>query len=155
MSEAFCVLPAMRTRRRNSLVFALYVNAALLLAVLLTLWARGSEPALAASALGQVQPAVAGGAGLFVVPAQFSSNSWGCYLLDVDSQTLCAYQYFPGERNLHLVAARNFKYDRQLGDFNTQPSPDEIEDLVRKAHQRTAAPTGNPQPSTNPGTTGD
>ncbi len=143
----------MRTRRRNSLAFALYLNAALLAALLLTLWTRG--PTLAAPAFGQTQAPIAGGAGLFVVPAQFSNSSWGCYLLDVDSQTLCAYQYFPAERKLHLVAARNFKYDRQLGDFNTQPSPDEIKDLVRKVHERTAAPIGNPQPSTNNGTTGE
>ena len=37
------------------------------------------------------QPAIAGGAGVFIAPAQFSSNIWGVYLLDVDQQTICAY----------------------------------------------------------------
>src|SRR5438477_543231 len=83
--------------------------------------ACGGGPMLMPQAFGQASgqmPAIAGGAGLFVTPAQFSTNTWGCYVMDVDQQTLCAYQYFPGERKLRLVAARNFRYDRRLGQFN-------------------------------------
>src|SRR5687767_8882953 len=103
--------------RRNPLTVALYVNAALLAAILLVLMSRDSSPTLLAPAMGQQQPAIAGGAGFFVVPAQFSTTTWGCYLMDVDQQNLCAYQYVPGERQLRLVAARNFRYDRRLGNF--------------------------------------
>ena len=63
----------------------------------------------------------------------FSVNVWGCYLMDVDQQTLCAYQYLPGEKQLRLVAARNFKNDRKLGNYNTaNPSPNEVRDLIDK-----------------------
>jgi hypothetical protein len=127
-----------RSRSRNPLLIALYLNAALLGAVLIALITRdGGGVTLLAPAMGQAQapatPAIAGGAGLFVVPAQFSTNTWGCYLMDVDSQSLVAYQYFPGEKQLRLVAARNFRYDRRLGNFNTpSPSPAEVKDLVEK-----------------------
>ena len=136
--------------RRNPLAFALYLNAALLACILVALLARESSPTLLAPAMGQEhQPVIAGGAGLFVVPAQFSTNTWGCYLMDVDGQTLVAYQYLPGEKKLRLMAARNFRYDRQLGQYNTDsPSPAEVKELLeQKANPRGAAanPPTNPQ----------
>jgi hypothetical protein len=122
-----------RPRRSNrSLVIALYVNAVLLAAVLVVLLTRGDAPHLVTPAYGQTQVPIAGGAGLFVMPAQFSSSTWGCYVMDVDSQTLCAYQFVPGEKYLRFIAARNFKFDRQLRNFNTEPSPLEVKDLVEK-----------------------
>ena len=33
---------------------------------------------------------------------------------------------------LRLSAARNFRYDRQLGRFNTDPDPNEVRGLVEK-----------------------
>jgi len=69
------------------------------------------------------------------MPAQFSSNTWGCYVMDVDSQTLCAYQFLPGEKQLRLIAARNFRFDRRLGNFNTVPAPLDVKDLVDKEQQ--------------------
>jgi hypothetical protein len=69
------------------------------------------------------------------MPGQLSNNTWGCYLLDVDTQTLVAYQFYPGEKQLRLVAARNFKYDRKLSNFNTTPVPQEVADLVKKEQQ--------------------
>ncbi|HEX8523726.1 MAG TPA: hypothetical protein VF669_15835 [Tepidisphaeraceae bacterium] len=118
---------------------ALCANAVLLGAILIVLLARSGAPTLVAPAYGQTQAPIAGGAGLFVVPAQFSGNQWGCYVMDVDSQTLCAYQFFPGDKNLHFIAARNFRYDRQMPDFNTQPSPDEIKELVQKRQEGAGA----------------
>jgi hypothetical protein len=120
-------------RRKNAVAVALYINAALLAGVLLALLSRDSAPQLLPAAFAQNQQPIAGGAGLFMMPAQFSTNTWGCYLMDVDQQTLSAYQYLPGEHQLRLVAARNFRYDRRLGNYNTgNPSPAEVKDLVEK-----------------------
>jgi hypothetical protein len=83
-------------------------------------------------ALGQVQQPIAGGAGLFVMPAQFSETRWGCYVMDVDTQTLVAYEYTPSNRSLRLVAVRNFRYDRQLENHNTFPEPAEIKAMLEK-----------------------
>lgn len=135
---------------RNPLAFALYLNAALLAGILIVVLSRDSAPTLVAPALGQQQPAIAGGVGLFAIPAQFSTNTWGCYLMDVDNQTLCAYQYLPGEKKLRLMATRNFRYDRHLGQYNTEPSPAEIKDLLdqqQNARREPAVPAPQPTPN--------
>src|SRR5688572_29725513 len=106
-------------RRSTPTAVALYVNASVLLAILVALLARNESPAMLPAAYGQTQLPIAGGAGVFVMPAQFAPNIWGCYLLDVDAQTLCAYQYVEGMKQMRLVAARHYAYDRRLKEFNT------------------------------------
>ncbi len=66
-----------------------------------------------------------------VMPGQIYPNSWGCYLLDMDHQTLCVYQYLPSE-GLKLAAARDIQYDRMLENFNTTPSPADIRQLLQQ-----------------------
>lgn len=129
----------------------LYFVAALLLANLLVLLAKGPGE-WSATAWGQRQGPIAGGAGLFVMPAQLSGNTWGCYLMDVDRGTLCVYQFLPGSRQLQFVAARNFLHDTKLGNYNTMPAPSEIADLVAKQSQAVRG-TGATAPS--PGQRGD
>jgi len=113
---------------------------------------RDSGP-LVSPAYAQQQPPIAGGSGIFIMPGQFSTNTWGCYLLDVDQQTLVAYQYVPGDKNLRLVAARNFQYDRRLRNFNTEPAPQEINELIQKEINppRTVNPDMAPPSPEGPG----
>lgn len=119
-----------RPRRSNrSLVFALYLNAAFLLAIVVLLLSRGGVGSQAIAAPNQTPP-IAGGGGLFLMPGQLSLSTWGCYLMDIDSQTLCAYEYVPGEHSLKFVASRYFRYDRQLKQYNTTPNPEEIRQRV-------------------------
>jgi hypothetical protein len=115
---------------------ALYVNAGILLAILLVLLGRSgsAEPTFLPAAFGQLQ-SPGGGAGVFVMPAQFHSEVWGCYLLDVDAQTLCTYEYDSGERQLRLTSARSFRYDRLLKDFATTPAPWEVQQMVEQEEQ--------------------
>ncbi|HEY8665518.1 MAG TPA: hypothetical protein VIL86_02580 [Tepidisphaeraceae bacterium] len=119
-------------RHRKLIVYGLYANAALLLAVLVVLLNRGGVPDFLPGAYGQHQPPIAGGAGVFVMPGQLAERAWGCYLLDVDTQTLAVYQYTPSDRLLRLVAARSYKYDRRLMNYNTSPSPQEVQALDDK-----------------------
>jgi len=116
------------TRRPNTVAYALYANAAILLAILVALLARGSgtAPALAQG----VQAPIAGGGGVFVMPCQFHPNVWGCFLLDTEHQTLCAYEYRSGEKALVLTAARHFRYDLQLKNYDTFPAWYDIKKLV-------------------------
>lgn len=120
-------------RRRNNrrLTWALYLNAGLLVAVLIALLSRGGVGTPAVAAVPQGMPAIAGGGGLYMMPAQFSQFVWGCYVMDTDKQTLCAYEYIAGQKQLRLAAARNFKFDRDLRSYNTLPQPEEIERLVQ------------------------
>jgi hypothetical protein len=116
-------------------VIALYVNAALLLAVLVAVVSRGGPTVLAA--VPAPQP-IAGGANLYLMPAQFAANKWGCYVLDIDAQTLLAYYYGPKNdgTDLQLVAARKITYDRRLTNFNsTNPNWMEVKKWVDQANQ--------------------
>ena len=121
-------------RRSRAVVFALWANAALLLAILAVLLARPGSPSVLPAAYGHgPQPLpIAGGSGIYLMPAQFTSSSWGCYVMDVDTQILCAYKYDPARQGtLRFVAARHFRHDRRVPRFNTAPSPQEIEQLTR------------------------
>ena len=125
-------LPSRRRRRNRTLVAALYINAGLMAALLVAFLSRGNggmfgggTPAMAA------MPQIGGGGGLYMMPAQFTQYNWGCYLMDIDKQTLVAYEYIQGTKQLRLVAARYFRHDRELHDFNTTPSPSEIERIVK------------------------
>jgi len=125
-------------RRKNPIVMALWANAVGLSIVGLALFSRASSknaidfPDFAARAMAQNQLPIGGGAGVFLVPAQFSSTTFGCYIMDADAQTLCAYWYEPPAHQLHLVAARNFRFDRRLGNYNTTPAPMEVKAQVDK-----------------------
>src|SRR5436190_24385823 len=102
--------------RHNPVAYALYANAAVLCAILIVMLFKDSSPP---AAFAQMQPSIAGGGGVFVMPAQFSKDVYGCYLLDVDSQTLAVYRFDPADKQLRLTAARNFRYDRKLANFTT------------------------------------
>jgi len=120
---------------RSSLVVALWANAALLALITIVLIGRPGSPNLVPAAMAQYQQPIAGGSGIYIMPGQLSNNTWGCYLLDVDTQTLCAYQFYPGDKQLRLIAARNFRYDRKLGNFNTTPAPQDVAELVKKEQE--------------------
>lgn len=125
----------MKAQSRSTTV-ALYLIATLLLANLVAVLAKDSTPSLLPAAFAQERQApIAGGAGLFVMPAQLSGNTWGAYLMDIDRGTLCVYQFLPGARQLQFVASRSFTQDTRLANFNTTPAPNEIQDLVEKQNR--------------------
>lgn len=138
------LMPSRRPAR--SLTIALYLNAGLLAVIALVLLGRGRGPlesiTLNSAAFGQQAPqAIAGGAGFYLMPAQFSGNSWGCYVMDVDAQTLVAYVYDPAKPGtLRLAAARNFSFDRQLRSYNTAPKPEDMKAVVDQEHETSRRP---------------
>jgi hypothetical protein len=138
-----------RRHRQSPLVVALYLNAALLACVLVAVLSRGSGSAAFAAVPG-VQP-IAGGNGLYLMPGQMAINIWGCYVMDVDRQTLCAYEYIPSRKQLQLVASRYVAYDRQLMEYNTTPSPDQIRQLVDLQNAPVRGQGGNVPPAIGPG----
>src|SRR5436305_8141143 len=106
--------------RRNPIALALWANAILLAGILIVLLGRSNSPTFLPMAFGADEtaklplnpPPIAGGGGIFLMPGQFSQNIWGCYIMDVDRQTLCAYTVTGSPPTLRLVAARSFRYDR-------------------------------------------
>jgi hypothetical protein len=147
-----------RRRRNRTLVTALYLNAGLLAALLVAVLFRGGGGASNAMAA-QAMPQIGGGGGLYMMPAQFTQYNWGCYVMDIDKQTLMAYEYIQGTKQLRLVAARYFRHDRDLQDFNTIPSPKEIERIVLSGKagirgQEQPPDNGGDKPATRPDGTG-
>ncbi|MGD0542016.1 MAG: hypothetical protein ABSB33_10895 [Tepidisphaeraceae bacterium] len=124
---------------RSPVVYALYINAALLLAILAVILGR-AQLSITSSANAQTateQPiaggGIAGGGGIFVMPCQLHPQVWGCYLLDTQRQSLCVYEYRAGEKALILSAARNFRYDLDLKNYNTFPAWYDIQKAVDDA----------------------
>jgi hypothetical protein len=140
-----------RSRRGRAVTVALYLNAALLAGVLVTMLARdGRSLSLLSTAYGADGPAMGGGGNLYVIPGQFAERRYGCYLMDTDAQTLCVYQFEGSGQKLKLIAARNFRHDRRLGHLNTEPDPKEIEVMVEgqragRGGSVDAAPAGAPK----------
>src|SRR5882672_6611122 len=121
-----------RPRRQRPLVIALYLNAGLLICILVAMLSRGSSISVLPQAMAEAPP-IAGGGGVYLMPGQLSPGVWGVYMMDIDAQTLMVYQYTPGDNLLKLKASRSFKYDRRLMNFNTgSPSPDEVKALVER-----------------------
>jgi hypothetical protein len=138
----------------KTLLTALWVNAGLLAVLIVAVCTRSGGPTLVAPAMGQSPTNIGGGAGIYIMPAQFTATKWGCYLVDVDRQTLAAYEYDLGESQLTLKAARSFKYDLLLGNYDTFPSPDDIRKLVEGQPQGgketvPEQPTPAPAPGAN------
>ncbi len=75
------------------------------------------------------------GEGYVVVAGKVTAETYGLYLVDVKHGTITVYQYVSSKRKLRLMAARNFTFDVQLDDYNTEPSPREIQKLVQQ-HKR-------------------
>jgi len=118
----------------KAVTFGLYINAALLVAIFAALMGHerwGGEIA-AAQAVDQ-QPPIAGGNGIFVMPCQLHPEVWGCYVLDTQREALCVYEYRAGEKALVLSAARNFRYDLDLKNYNTFPAWYDIQKAVEEA----------------------
>ena len=71
--------------------------------------------------------------GLFAVQARLSSDVYGLYLIDTKNENILLYSYGrSGARGFRLLAARSFRYDRQLPDFNSgKPSPRQVRDWVQ------------------------
>jgi hypothetical protein len=130
-------------RYARSIVFALWANAAALVVIAVMLLGRDNSITLTPAAFGQPQPV--GGGGLFLMPAQISQNVWGCYVMDIDNQTLCGYAMSGSPPELKLVTARNFRFDRQLGALNTTPPPSEVRAMVEK-EKASDRVTGRDQP---------
>ena len=97
------------------------------------------------TALGQ--PVSRSGArGIFAFTGQLSQGTFGVFMVDVDTSTLWCYEVLPSKPLLKLVAARSWKYDRYLEEFNIDPdtSPAVIEEMVEQQRQRRLQSAGGP-----------
>jgi len=88
----------------------------------------GTSAAVAQVSTGRAQHVIA-------VAGKVTDQSHGVYLVDLKNGTLSVYQYLSSQRKLRLLAVRTFEFDVQLDEYNTEPSPREIQKLVQQ-HKR-------------------
>jgi hypothetical protein len=82
------------------------------------------------------------------MPAQLDVNSYGVYLLDLDSSTLVVYRTDAQANRLKLIASRTWKWDRFLDDFNNSaPTPKDVQRMVELARQREQIRAQDTQPA--------
>ena len=84
-------------------------------------------------------------------PFQIGPGAEGIALIDTQTQNIAIYQYqFNARQPVHqrfvLLAARSYRYDRQLEQFNTAPPLDEVKAWAARAAQLKATGAG---PTTN------
>jgi hypothetical protein len=92
-------------------------------------------------------------------------NSYGLFMLDVDTGTVWCYEVASGAGNdgakqLRLVAARSWVYDRYLEEFNVgDPTPSAVEAIVARQMEQQrnrsqagpgATPAGDAAPTSGP-----
>ena len=83
-----------------------------------------------------------------MMPAQLSPTTFGLYLMDVDSGTICVYKALPDNNHFKLMASRSFKYDRFLEDYNNETlRPKEVQKLVEAQQQRQDLQSKEGQPT--------
>jgi len=72
-------------------------------------------------------------------PFQISPSADGIAVIDPQAQTICLYQYQYSRQAMHgqlaLLAARSYRHDRQLEQFNTTPALDEVKAWSHRAAQ--------------------
>jgi hypothetical protein len=130
--------------------FALLANAA----AMVVGRAQVPDVTMDRAALAQATPAgggstpMLGARGIYMMPAQIGPNSYGLYLLDVDSSTICVYQALPDGQKFKFMASRSFKYDRFMEDFNNEGlRPKDIQKIVQNQQQRTDLHEKDDQPT--------
>ena len=77
---------------------------------------------------------------ILVVPMQLDRDCYGVAMVDTVSQTLWIYEINnrgPAYNRLKLVAARSWRYDRELEQYNTaEPKPEQVRALLEGLGQQ-------------------
>lgn len=127
-----CMREAAVTSARGERHTALWIIAILLAIIATALCVRPGGLLGIQRAFGEDVPA-AGTKGIYAFTGQIAENRYGLFMMDVDAGTIWCYEYLPATRKLMLVAARTFRYDRYLEDFNNdrQTSPEQVQAMLR------------------------
>ena len=73
---------------------------------------------------------------ILVIPVQLERNSYGIAMVDTVAQTMWIYRFnsrVPNQKRLGLLAARSWKYDRLLHQYNTaEPKPQQVKEILEE-----------------------
>ena len=111
---------------------------ALIVLAVLSLFFIGSKLGLRANA--QTQPQAAANDRILVISVQFGRDSYGIAMVDTLGQTMWVYKLNsrgPAHNRLELLAARSWRYDRLLQQYNTaRPKPEDVKMLLENLSQQ-------------------
>ena len=103
----------------------------------LCLFFIGSKLGSPANAQVQLRTGMEGG--ILVIPVQVERDSYGIAMVDTVGQTLWIYELNsrgPAHNRLKLLAARSWRYDRLLQQYNTaEPKPEQVKMLLENLGQ--------------------
>lgn len=75
--------------------------------------------------------------GVSVHPIQIARDNYGIAMIDTENEHIWIYELGKSgtrKNKLKLVAARSWKYDRQLAQYNTtEPTPQQVKSLLEKS----------------------
>lgn len=71
-----------------------------------------------------------GARGVFAFSGPMTKGTNGVFMVDVDRGTIWCYELLSGDKQLKLIAARDWRYDRYLENYHTDPPPKVIQDLL-------------------------
>jgi len=110
-----------------------------LLVILLSFIAGGLVVMIGVADKPAVADVTTGASGdVFAVAGRLTSDSYGIYLIDTSRGTMAVYQWLPSTKKLRLLAARNYLFDTQLDEYNTEPLVRDIKELVKQSESISA-----------------
>ncbi|NNM87702.1 MAG: hypothetical protein HKL95_04195 [Phycisphaerae bacterium] len=109
------------------------IGLALLINAVVLAWPKGYQTNMfSGQALGAAFPApTASNHSTYVLPLRLGDKSWGLVLVDRRQRVFCVYRFLESASRLRLVAARDYRYDLRLHDYNnTAPTPAQVKAMV-------------------------
>jgi len=117
----------------------------------LCLFFIGSKLDSPANAQAQLQTGSEGK--ISVIPVQLERDRHGLVMVDTAGQTLWVYELNsrgPAHNRLRLLAARSWRYDRLLQQYNTaEPKPEQVRMLLEELGQQLTEPSKEKQQDSN------
>jgi len=118
------------------------------LSVVLLLCGQSGSPAAV-----QARSQIPADGQILIIPIQLERNSYGLAMVDTVNQTLWVYQLNsrgPAYNRLQLWAARSWRYDRLLQQYNTaDPKPQQVKMLLEDFAVRLEEPESPNQQDSN------
>jgi len=106
----------------------------ILAVAMIYVWALGSR--MKTPAIAEATPQEGSGGQVLIVPIQIDRDNYGLAMVDTNRQSLWIYELnrrAAAHNRLRLLAARSWKYDKLLEDYNTaEPKPNQIKALLEK-----------------------
>jgi hypothetical protein len=97
----------------------------------------GRSGAVAQPPLDEPGVCLPGQGGVIAIATQLDRDEEGIVLIDTRNRSMAVYQWESNKRRLRWLASRNFTFDLQIEDYNTEMKPAEVKKLAEQADRLT------------------